>query len=525
MKTFVSANLMYTDSLINPESRALPFRQLYEVTRISKFCDLSDTDMSSCLGQSIDDYENTWSSLRSIAKAHSKVMPDKSSTAAYIKAGQTFEGVALTGTLKFREQRGGPVFSFQLEPLKIEASYRLSRRFGSDRFCTIIMPGISSEDLPAYLNSDPTAARKNISKWLINTTHSFLGRSWRAFYVTPYKAVKKVKKGYQSSFNEPVYRVFLFAEDGYDFKRNGQTGEIDPRKTDHSPMTVKNLINWFMPATENQNQMSLKFFSRLALGVSKTIPAVEFNPGEIIRSDDARADCPDVRRLRLQRSDEKKARLKPSLSQAPVMNDGCARISKAAALGIAQKLNLDQVPCVYQGRFGGAKGIWMVDVSGETLPQIGREYWIEVTDSQLKFEGPASEGVFPDPARLTFEVHSWSRSLSPASLNYQLIPILLDRGVPSKVFMTLLEEDLTAKVGNLEAAMDSGLALRKWNQDNNPVSEERTRNKGIEMLGGRPDSLSEKVNWFIEVSGEYLRSCSNYLRTNSMVLSPEPAAF
>ena len=141
----------------------------------------------------------------------------------------------------------------------------------------------------------------------------------------------------------------------------------------------------------------------------------------------------------------------------------------------------------------------MIDSLNETPQQQGRNHWIEITDSQLKFEGHSSDAMYPVTARVTFEVNDYSRKLSPSSLNFQLMPILVDRGVPPEVFMRLLDQDLTARTAELQVAMDSGLALRKWNQDNNSTRDERARHGGIEMVGGLPDSRSEKINWFLEV--------------------------
>ena len=483
------------------------------------------SDFFDCLSGTTDNYEDLWSSLGSIAKLQGKSLPERSSLIAWSKAGEGFESVALSGDLKFSERKGNPLFEFYLKPLKMESSYRLSRKFGSDRFCVISIPGIDSDDLPLYLKHNSNPAREMIIKWLIDTKHCFLGRSWRVFYVKPESSTKKTKRKNQASFNEVKYRIFFFAEDGSDFRKEGQVGELDPRKPNHSPMEVKSLIDWFMPAWENKKEWSLKFFERLSLGLTSTTPTIEFKPVEIIRSDDARANSPAVRKLDLTRSEEKKGNIKsrtpktPVINdeyyimkdKSPVMNDGCARISKAAALGVTQMLNLSQVPCAFQGRIGGAKGVWMVDPLGERLPQHSRGYWIEITDSQLKFEGHPADKMFPDPARLTFEVHSWAKKLIPASLNFQLIPILLNRGVPQEVFVALLEEDLTDKAGKLEVAMDSGIALRRWNQDNYPVSEERARNKGIKMMGGLPDSPTERINWFVE-HGFEPRHCS-FLKT------------
>lgn len=482
----------------NPGHQFVSFRQLYEVTRVSIHCKLPMGDFFSCLGRSINDYEDLWSSLGVIVKTRGQTLPERSGLIAWAKAGEGFEGVALSGELKFAEQRGSPTFEFRLRPLKLERSYRFSRKYGSDRFCVISIPGLDAESLPSYLKQESNMARETIIKWLNDANHRFLGRSWRAFFVKPESSTKKTKRRNQASFNEFKYRIFLFAEDGNDFRNENQFGELDSRKPNHPPKTVKSLVDWFMPASENRDELSLKLFTRLSLGLTSTSATIEFKPSEIIRSDDARADCPALRRLDVKRSEEKKTHIKPSTSKAPIMNDGCARISKAAALGIAQRLDLSQAPCVFQGRIGGAKGVWMVDALGETLHQNSRGYWIEITDSQLKFEGPPADNVFPDPARMTFEVHSYARTLEPASLNFQLIPILLNRGVPREVFVRLLEEDLTAKVEDLEVAMNSGLAIRKWNQDSHSISEERARNKGIEMAGGLPDSLSERINWFVE---------------------------
>ena len=165
--------------------------------------------------------------------------------------------------------------------------------------------------------------------------------------------------------------------------------------------------------------------------------------------------------------------------------------------------------------------MWMIDALDETPPKSGRNYWIEITDSQLKFEGPPIDDLRPEPARVTFEVNAWAKRLSSASLNFQLLPILVDRGVPPSVFVSLLDRDLTARVGELEVAMDSGLALRKWNQEVNPITQERARYGGIEMRGGLPASTAETINWFTEVHQSLLASV--YIRLTflrSMASSP-----
>ncbi|MCJ1262320.1 hypothetical protein MMC22_002190 [Lobaria immixta] len=489
---FVSSNLL--TPLDSQKRSAVSFRQLYEVTRVSMATNLPLEVFSTCLNEAHEVYDELWTLLRSIAKAHGTSLPERSSLTAWDKATTNYDGVSLTGELQYAEQPGGPIFDFSLKPMKVEKSYRLARRFGGDRFCVIGMPGLSSENLPGYLKPNHSAVRESIIKRLVDTEFCFLGRLWRAFYLKPDR--KKPRGRKQNSSNETKFRIYFFAQDGHGFGNQPLTGEADPRRNFHSPMSIANLIDWFMPAEQNRNQNCLKFFTRLALGLSNTTPTVEFYPHEIIWTHDAHADNPEVRRVNPKPEAGKSP--KDSKSESPIMNDGCARISKAAALAITDMLRLDQSPYVFQGRIAGAKGVWMVDILDESVPGCTRDFWIEVTPSQLKFKGHKMDNYYADADRMTFEVHSYSKKLSATNLKFPLMPILANRGVPEEVFSRLLKEDLTDKVDVLRVAMDGGLALGKWNQDTNPVTGERAFCKEIKMQGGVPDSTPERIHWFIE---------------------------
>ena len=148
----------------------------------------------------------------------------------------------------------------------------------------------------------------------------------------------------------------------------------------------------------------------------------------------------------------------------------------------------------------------MVDALNEEPSRSARKdgqfYWIEITDSQLKFDPHSLDCLSPDSARFTFEVNTYSKKLTAGSLSFQLMPILENGGVPQDVFKSLLREDLTSRVAELEVAMDDPLSLRKWNQDVSPVAGQRATYGGIEMQGGLPKSREEQINWFVEV-GSY----------------------
>lgn len=164
----------------------------------------------------------------------------------------------------------------------------------------------------------------------------------------------------------------------------------------------------------------------------------------------------------------------------------------------------------------------MVDALDEVWPQSSRNFWIEITESQLKFEKHQHDAIYPDPARVTFEVHSYSKPLSSSSLNFQLMPILAHQGVPKEDFQRLLEEDITAKVEELDAATDSSLSLRKWNQDNNRGSGV-VRQDGIYMQGGLPCLNVERINWFIDVRAIIQAVRHHCLHQESTVLNRGPA--
>lgn len=416
-------------------------------------------------------------------------MPERSSRAAWNRA-ENFNGVSLSGGLAFGDKPN--VFRFTLNPLRIERTYRLGRQFGNDRFCILSFPGLASSDLPQNLRSDPVATRQALITWLTETSHQFLGRSWRAFLPKPAPMKRGSRLGQPPQANDR-FRIHMFAEDGPGFRTENQVGETDPRAgiSIHKKLSRQQLLEWFMPAKLNRHQPALKFFARLQLGVSKTIPTVVFKPNEIYRTRDARAHSPCVRKL-------KSSQGKGDESDSAVMNDGCARISRNAARAIADMLDLDSVPCAFQGRFAGAKGMWMVDVLDEHPQITGRGFWIEIADSQLKFEGHPGDVYAPQENRTTFEVHDYVKRLQPSSLSFQLMIILENCGVPPDVFIHILQEALTTKVGELQVVMECRLRLALWNQQNNPVSKQRSTTGGIEMQGGLPVSNSEKINWFLE---------------------------
>ena len=154
-------------------------------------------------------------------------------------------------------------------------------------------------------------------------------------------------------------------------------------------------------------------------------------------------------------------------------------------------------PSAFQGRIAGAKGMWVVDTSLEA--RNGSDIWIEMSPSQIKFESLLRERGHPDTHRVTFEVHDYSRPLRPATINFQLLPILIDRNVDATVFTELLKNDLDAKVAELEESMSQPQALRAWNQERYPTAGTRLASNGVVWSGGMPNSEEEAINALAEV--------------------------
>lgn len=219
-----------------------------------------------CLTSNFDDYETLWSSLITIVRKSGQILPERSSLKAWQRASTDYDGVFLSGDLRFSERQGGPFFEFALKPMKIEKSYRFARRFGGDRFCVIGIPAISVEYLPPFLKEWQIPFREGIIDRLVDTDFHFSGRIWRAFYLKP-DNVRKTRGGNQSS-SDIKYRIYFFARDGYGFVREPKVGEADPRAHEHSPVSIGELIEWFMPANRNLSQTCLKFYARLALGLT-----------------------------------------------------------------------------------------------------------------------------------------------------------------------------------------------------------------------------------------------------------------
>jgi hypothetical protein len=96
----------------------------------------------------------------------------------------------------------------------------------------------------------------------VQTDHSFLGRTWRAFYRKKQPSTSTARKQDQGKFNAIKHRLYFFATNGHDFG----SPKVAKKTANHAFVSVDELLGWFMPADQNVQQSSLKFFARIALG-------------------------------------------------------------------------------------------------------------------------------------------------------------------------------------------------------------------------------------------------------------------
>ncbi|KAL1984058.1 hypothetical protein VTN96DRAFT_9655 [Rasamsonia emersonii] len=415
---------------------SVSLRARYELERIAEEWGIPLKDVLAGDKDPFNDHEGFWKWIEGHTQRHGKALPEKSPAKAWDAAVNQFkvvdkhsEVVVLTGALNWRDKSEAGIFKLKLNPLKIERSCRFHRRFGSDRFLSLTIPAPSRPPSHLRFNSHPSLLRETIAKWLTHYEHYLLGRTWRAFYVEDVKSKSKKNK------SDIRFRVEFFAVDGIDFDHSRSAPSLAPINQPcdkHTPMSVEALLEWHMPRHANMDQTDCKLFQRIALGLSKTWASVVLRPEEILHLEDDK-------------------------SKPEVMNDGCALMSRALAREICDHLGIQgSTPSCFQGRIAGAKGLWMVDRQNSPIHAGERDFWIQISDSQLKVK-PHPHYWSPksaDDEQLTFEVANWSKELHPVELNVQLLTILEERGPVREYIAEVMRDGIRQMYGDFAAVIE-----------------------------------------------------------------------
>ncbi|KAG8166096.1 hypothetical protein KVR01_004648 [Diaporthe batatas] len=408
-------------------------------------------------------YDAQWKDQQALRSALSKAFPDKPMPPApdpdaWAAATNDTPGknqhVVFAASLEFASVQSASPMRLRLQPPKLDKPHRLGRKYGPDRFLELLVPCPDPSNLPPSLKDKPFY--DHLLDWLTGRPHSLGGRLYSPFFLKPGGHRTPPKHLLFGPEPRPTYmdRIFLFASNGADISR------------DKRPSTsLGSMISWALDLRRgnNSSQPVLKLFQRLALVLSRTIPTIIFEPGQI------------------------RHRTQDLMSREKVMNDGVGRMSRGVAKVIQAELGLSSPPCAVQGRLGSAKGMWVVD-SDTTLAD---DIWIETYPSQRKWELEAI-----DPEHRTLEVRSCTpEKLRSASLNLQFLPVLEDRALETtrmrQTIGKLLEDNLRQQLSDQRQSLESPIQFQKWISSNAAHRSDRLAHGHVAFQGGLPKEDEE----------------------------------
>lgn len=470
------------------------FFVLYEITRIFLYAEVPLEHFDGRITSDLHNYNNLWTFLKGLRVLRDKPFPERCSAEIwkYAMDGEYGPHIPVfAGSLSFTSSSSlKPLFKFRLEPLKLEKSHRLDRRFGSDRFLEICIPQITDSKAPDAVSRIRKQIRDErwramICDWLVDAAHPLLGRSWKPFFV---KSTEKKSRRRQAGDDGPGsgHRLYFFAVDGIGFVNDPTLISNPDPKNGHAVMTVNHLLERIRPTRKNVHQSYLKLFSRTSLAVSRNLETLVLEQSQI----------------RFQPKNITWPRDDPD---GEVMNDGAAKISRSLAFEVAKKLGLSNIPSGFQGRLGEAKGFWLVDHTDKS-----DEKWIEVYPSQQKWtRSTKPNGESDDRSHRTFEVLKYSTPLKSADLNTQLVPLLMERSVDEETgidrsremkdaLADLLREGLARQLSDMREAINEPYTFKKWVRDNKSNLTERVKAGDVPFRGGLPVAIEERLNVLLD---------------------------
>ncbi|TFK18698.1 hypothetical protein FA15DRAFT_649270 [Coprinopsis marcescibilis] len=309
----------------------------------------------------------------------------------------------------------GPKYKILLEPMEKRRSHRFARYLGSRRI------------LQVRINDDLVMKEKADVVAFLSRKFVLFGRMFVPFH----------------SKDESVYMV----------ETNEDFGGRVPRDwcADRQRLSFVEFLEWHNPLEHNGmqakyvdrssvvNQAISKCVTRYALGLSNSIPVVEFERDCIYFIDD------------IYSSDWRPGQPKPA---EKIMTDGCGFINLAGLKAITKQMAYEYLPTAVQGRIDGAKGLWVRHPTDEDLdtPRI----WIRA--SQNKIKNPRL-----DRAHRIFELVAPSRPSTGSSISQQSILNLHFNNVKAENMIKLFEEALREEVGPL---LDWGDSIRLYHAVN-----------------------------------------------------------
>ncbi|KAE9397715.1 hypothetical protein BT96DRAFT_940723 [Gymnopus androsaceus JB14] len=228
-----------------------------------------------------------------------------------------------------------------------------------------------------------------------------------------------------------VFRAFCSKENTVFFFKTNEVARDGCISTQTAGLSLYGLIQWMNPLELNGNQKLCKWASRMALGLSSSIPGPRLSPEDIVFEPDLGKSYSE---FVLVEND-------PSTN----MTDGCGTSNLVLHQEIYETYRgkyLDGIPTAFQFRLAGSKGLLLLAAHDGAKVRIR-------TPSQVKINYPAPDVDPLDPSHLTIDILRFSRIKTPARLSAETIQNLHENGVPASVFVDLLERRLRELVEGL----------------------------------------------------------------------------
>ncbi|KAG1795975.1 RNA dependent RNA polymerase-domain-containing protein, partial [Suillus plorans] len=231
--------------------------------------------------------------------------------------------------------------------------------------------------------------------------------------------------------------VYLF-ETSQNIDRQTNLSEGDSHR-----LTLYQFVKWHNPLGLNSMQPISKWSTRWALGLSTSIPTIEFSAENIFFIDDQYAMDWDEG--------------KPPAEK--IMTDGCGYISGAALTAIMRVMKYSSRPTAVQGRIAGAKGMWVLHPDPAHQTHDGPlNIWIRDSQNKIKLGSLHKVGR----AHRIFDLLSPSRVTGPSRLSSQTLVNLAHGHVPFSVLKDLMAEGLHEEVRQLTEWSGPDSMLMVW---------------------------------------------------------------
>lgn len=164
-----------------------------------------------------------------------------------------------------------PPLIITLNPLTRTTGNRFFNRFGSDRFLTLRLPPLTSNQGLPNNPLHPKQAQERIVDWLSDEDIVLMNRTWKCFYIKNGVSKRKPSKD-KPAITEYFSQAMFFATKGVGIGDSLNDREMEALGFKNSykklrqEMSVGDFLKWHIPLEGNLEMTVPKFWSRISLG-------------------------------------------------------------------------------------------------------------------------------------------------------------------------------------------------------------------------------------------------------------------